>query len=128
MEACPDVLRIELVDDQALVRAAIAELIHASEGMEIVGTAGQVDEAVRCAEETHPGLVLMDILPDPAFFAGAKSIIDKLELSGAEVYLELKGLPAGEHALPISFDLPVGVRVLEQKPARVRVRIIKPGN
>ena len=77
MDACPDVLRIELVDDQALVRAAIAELIHASEGMEIVGTAGQVDEAVRCAEETRPGLVLMDILPDPAFFAGAKSIMDR---------------------------------------------------
>jgi YbbR domain-containing protein len=60
--------------------------------------------------------------------AGAKSIIDKLELTGEEVYLELKGLPAGEHALPVSFDLPVGVRVVEQKPARVRVRIIKPGN
>ena len=65
MDACLGVLRVELVDDQALVRTAIAELIQASEGMEIVGTAGQVDEAVRCAEEMRPGLVLMDILPDP---------------------------------------------------------------
>ena len=60
--------------------------------------------------------------------AGAKSIIDKLELTGGEVYLELNGLPAGEHTLPISFELPAGVRILEQKPARVRVRITKPGN
>jgi len=60
--------------------------------------------------------------------SGAKSIIDKLELTGEEVYLEIKGLPAGEHTLPISFELPAGVRVVEQKPARVRVRITKPGN
>lgn len=77
MDACLGVLRVELVDDQALVRTAIAELIQASEGMEIVGTAGEVDEAVRCAEEMRPGLVLMDILPDPAFFAGAKSILER---------------------------------------------------
>ena len=60
--------------------------------------------------------------------AGAKSVIDKLELSGEEVYLDLKGLSAGEHTLPLSLELPAGVRVLEQKPARVKVRITKPGN
>ena len=60
--------------------------------------------------------------------AGAKSVIDKLELSGEEVYLDLKGLSAGEHTLPISFELPAGVRLVEQKPDRVKVRITKPGN
>ena len=60
--------------------------------------------------------------------AGAKSVIDKLELTGDEVYLNLKGLPAGEHNLPLTVELPPGLRVVEQKPARVRVRITKPGN
>jgi len=59
---------------------------------------------------------------------GAKSVIDKLELKGDEVNLNLKGLPAGEHNLPLTVELPPGLRVVEQKPARVRVRITKPGN
>ncbi len=60
--------------------------------------------------------------------SGAKSLLDKLELKGDEVYLNLKGLPAGEHNLPLLMELPAGVRVVEQKPQRFRVRISKPGN
>ena len=59
---------------------------------------------------------------------GAKSLLDKLELKGDEVYLNLKGLPVGEHNLPLMVELPPGVRVVEQKPQRVKVRISKPGN
>jgi len=60
--------------------------------------------------------------------SAAKSLLDKLELKGDEVYLNLKGLPAGEHNLPLMIELPAGVRVIEQKPQRFRVRISKPGN
>jgi YbbR domain-containing protein len=60
--------------------------------------------------------------------SGAKSLLDKLELKGDEVYLSLKGLPAGEHSVPLILELPAGVRVIEQKPQRFRVRIGKPGN
>jgi YbbR domain-containing protein len=60
--------------------------------------------------------------------SGAKSLLDKLELKGDEVSLNLKGLPAGEHTLPVIVELPAGVRVIELKPQRVRVRISKPGN
>ena len=60
--------------------------------------------------------------------SGAKSLLDKLELKGDEVYLNLKGLPAGEHNLPLMMELPAGVQVIEQKPQRFRVRISKPGN
>jgi len=60
--------------------------------------------------------------------SGAKSLLDKLELKGDEVYLNLKGLPAGEHNLPLMMELPAGVRLIEQKPQRFRVRISKPGN
>ena len=54
--------------------------------------------------------------------------LSELELKGDEVYLNLNGLPAGEHTLPLSVELPAGVRVLEPMPARVRVRITKSGN
>ena len=60
--------------------------------------------------------------------SGAKSLLDKLQLKGDEVYLNLKGLPAGEHTLALSVDLPAGIRIVEQKPPRFRVRISKPGN
>jgi YbbR domain-containing protein len=60
--------------------------------------------------------------------SGAKSLIDKLELKGDEVFLSLKGLPAGEYNLPLMMELPTGVRAIEQKPQRFRVRITKPGN
>lgn len=60
--------------------------------------------------------------------SGAKSLLDKLELKGDEVYLDLKGLRAGEHNLALMVELPAGVRLIEQKPQRFRVRISKPGN
>jgi YbbR domain-containing protein len=59
--------------------------------------------------------------------SGPKSRLDKLELKGDEAYLNLKGLPAGEHQLSLIVELPSGFRVVEQKPQRVRVRITKPG-
>ncbi len=59
--------------------------------------------------------------------SGPKNLLDKLELKGDEAYLNLKGLPAGEHQLPLIVELPTGIQVVEQKPSRVKVRIIKPG-
>jgi YbbR domain-containing protein len=58
--------------------------------------------------------------------AGPKNLLDTFELGPSQVYLNLKSLPAGEHNLTLSFDLPPGIKVLEQKPQRIRVRIIKP--
>jgi YbbR domain-containing protein len=58
--------------------------------------------------------------------AGPKSAVEKLTLTSDEVYLNLKGLPAGEHQVPLEMNLPVDIQVVEQKPQRFRVRIIKP--
>ncbi len=60
--------------------------------------------------------------------SGAKSVLDKLELTGDMVFLSLKGLGVGDHSLPVMTNLPYGVRVVEQKPQRVKVRITRPGN
>ncbi len=57
--------------------------------------------------------------------AGPKSIIEKLNLSADNVYLDLHGLSVGEHNVTLSFDLPPEVKVIEQKPQRFRVRILK---
>jgi YbbR domain-containing protein len=58
--------------------------------------------------------------------AGPKRVLGSLEVGREQVYLDLKGLAAGEHVLPLSFALPAEIKVIEQKPQRFKVRITKP--
>jgi len=55
------VIRVLLVDDQALVRAGFRALLAAEADVEVVAEAGDGDEAVREALRTRPDVVLMDI-------------------------------------------------------------------
>jgi DNA-binding NarL/FixJ family response regulator len=55
------VIRVVVVDDQALVRAGFRVLVDSSPGLEVVGEAADGAEAVRVVEATHPDVVLMDI-------------------------------------------------------------------
>jgi DNA-binding NarL/FixJ family response regulator len=54
-------VRVLLVDDQALFREALATLLAVHEGVEVVGEAGDGDEALRKAAELAPAVVLMDL-------------------------------------------------------------------
>jgi DNA-binding NarL/FixJ family response regulator len=53
--------RVLLVDDHALVRAGIRALIGMMEDVEVVGEAGNGDEALALIEQLSPDLVLLDI-------------------------------------------------------------------
>jgi DNA-binding NarL/FixJ family response regulator len=55
------VTRVLIVDDQALVRAGLRKILDADSGLEIVGEAGNGEEAVRAAERLRPDVVVMDI-------------------------------------------------------------------
>ncbi len=54
-------VRVLLVDDQALFREALATLLAVHENVEVVGEAGNGDEALRKAAELAPDVVLMDL-------------------------------------------------------------------
>jgi DNA-binding NarL/FixJ family response regulator len=54
-------IRVVLADDQALVRAGFRSLLDAQDDIEVVGEAGNGDEAVRLATQLMPDIVLMDI-------------------------------------------------------------------
>jgi len=55
------VIRVLLVDDQALVRAGFRALIDSEDDLEVVGEAGDGDEAIRLTASLRPDIVLMDI-------------------------------------------------------------------
>jgi DNA-binding NarL/FixJ family response regulator len=52
------------VDDQAVFRRAVGDLIAATPGFEEVGQAASGDEALELAAALHPDLVLLDVRMD----------------------------------------------------------------
>jgi YbbR domain-containing protein len=58
--------------------------------------------------------------------SGPKSVVEKLKLTSDNVYLNLTGMSAGEHSVTLSVNLPAEVKLVEQKPQRFRVKIVKP--
>jgi len=54
-------VRVLLVDDQALFREALGVLLDVRSEVEVVGEAGNGDEALRRAAEVRPDVVLMDL-------------------------------------------------------------------
>jgi AmiR/NasT family two-component response regulator len=55
-----EALRVLVAEDEALIRMDLVEMLR-EEGYDVVGEAGDGDEAVRLARELRPGLVMMDI-------------------------------------------------------------------
>lgn len=54
-------IRVLVVDDHRVVRAGLVALLRQSAGLEVVGEAGNGEEAVQMAEALHPDVVLMDM-------------------------------------------------------------------
>lgn len=55
---------ILVVDDDASVRGVVVRILR-SQGQAVIGEAGSVAEALKCAEALRPDIVLVDIgLPD----------------------------------------------------------------
>jgi DNA-binding NarL/FixJ family response regulator len=54
-------VRVLLVDDQALFREALATLLEVRSEIEVVGEAGDGEQALRRAAEARPDVVLMDL-------------------------------------------------------------------
>ena len=58
--APPAGLRVVVAEDEALIRLDLVEMLR-EEGYDVVGEAGDGEEAIRLARELRPGLIMMDI-------------------------------------------------------------------
>src|SRR5512140_849030 len=54
-------IKLVLIDDHVLCRRGLSELLNAREGVRVLGTTGNADEAVRLLREVRPDLAIMDL-------------------------------------------------------------------
>jgi len=68
-------IRLLLADDHRMLRETLRRSLT-DEGFDVVGEAGNGDEAVRLAEQLRPDVVLMDVaMPDVDGIAGTRRIV-----------------------------------------------------
>ncbi|MCU1615942.1 MAG: DNA-binding response regulator [Frankiales bacterium] len=92
-------LRVLVADDQILIRSGFAALINSAPDLEVVGEAGDGDEAVRQAAELRPDVILMDIrMPGTDGLVAARAITGSAELRDVRIIV-LTTFEADEYVL-----------------------------
>jgi DNA-binding NarL/FixJ family response regulator len=92
-------LRVLLADDQVLIRSGFAALINSAPDLEVVGEAGDGDEAVERATALLPDVILMDIrMPGTDGLSAARTITATPELADVRIIV-LTTFEADEYVL-----------------------------
>jgi DNA-binding NarL/FixJ family response regulator len=81
-------IRVLLVDDHLMVRDGLGALLRRDPGIDLIGCAGDGDEAVRMSEELEPDVVVLDVcMPG---------------MHGIDAAERIRGLPAGVRVIALS--------------------------
>jgi two-component system nitrate/nitrite response regulator NarL len=110
-------VRLVLVDDHALVRQGLADLLSRGAGMQVLATTGQADEAFELLQQHKPDLLILDLRMKPTDgIALLKSLRDRGETTPVLV------LTMSEAAEDLAAALRLGVRgylLKDMEPADV---------
>ncbi|MEV8638722.1 response regulator transcription factor [Streptosporangium sp. NPDC051023] len=113
----PQAIRVLLVDDQALVRAAFAMLIGSARDMEVVGEAGTGHEALDLARSARADVVVMDVrMPGLDGIEATRLIAADDDLAGVRV-LVLTTYDTDEHVIEALRAGASGFLVKDTQPA-----------
>jgi DNA-binding NarL/FixJ family response regulator len=106
------------VDDQAVFRRAVGDLIAATPGFEEVGQASSGAEALELAEELHPDLVLLDVRMDDMDGIETAQRLMASECDAVLVLISLNDVP--EAASAVGGGVAAHVRKQELSTRRLR--------
>ncbi len=71
-------IRVMIVDDHSMVRTGLATFLEVSDGLELVGEAGDGAAALKLCEQSQPDVVLMDlVMPDMDGVAATRTIKER---------------------------------------------------
>jgi DNA-binding NarL/FixJ family response regulator len=124
------VIRVLVVDDQALLRAGLRLLLESEDDIAVVGEAGDGEEAISMARETRPDVVLMDIsMPRLGGVEATKRIAADEHLEGVRVLI-LTTFESDEHVFEALRGGASGFLSKDSEPADVltAVRVVASGN
>ncbi|WP_341229250.1 response regulator transcription factor, partial [Nocardioides salarius] len=77
-------IRVVLVDDHAVIRAGLAQLLASTDDISVVGQAGEGLQAVDVVREVRPDVVLMDLqMPGVDGVAATRRV--RAEVPGVDV-------------------------------------------
>ncbi len=122
-------IHVLLADDQALVRAGFKSLLDAQEDIEVVGEAGDGEEAVRLAKDLAPDIVLMDIrMPALDGLAATRIITEDPGLEGVRIVI-LTTFDVDEYVFEAIRGGASGFLVKDTEPAELiqAVRVVANG-
>jgi DNA-binding NarL/FixJ family response regulator len=78
MTVATEAIRVLVVDDQPLFRTGLARLLAEDEHVDVVGDAGDGEQAVKMVARLHPDVVLMDIkMPNLDGVEATKQIVSQ---------------------------------------------------